>query len=460
MVVGEAQRPESRPELARARRQRGMSQEAAAEAVGVAPTTWARWERGEQGVRACHRAQMATVFGVEAVEVERWIEGWAFAATSSWPIADFGGGSLAATVKSAAHLWRYEMDPSRRHLLATLPFVPAALGEWLVSWNYGIPVESAAHHGSGPVVGLADVTRINEALKAFKQMDDQFGAGLVRPVVMNYLNGSVAPLLRGRYDDRVGAGLMSAAAGMTAMAGWTAFDLSRHGQAQHYFGQALKLAKVGNDPLTGAWVLSALTRQAIHLEQSTWALWLARAAADTARRAQASPRVMALMLVREAHATALQAKLAEPGDGHSAKQVERLLSETERAYAQGATDRDPLWVGRFDAVELSGQAGCCWGLLDEHQRALTCAETAIHGYGERFSRAAQFSQVNAAEAYLGMGELEQALGSARAAIPMTKALTSARSVERLRKFAGQLEPYGDSVMVREFRDHMNHELAA
>jgi hypothetical protein len=205
---------------------------------------------------------MAAVFGAEAVEVERWIEGRAFAATSSWPIADFGGGSLAATVKSAAHLWGYEMDPSRRHLLATLPFVPAVLGEWLISWNYGVPVESAAHHGSGPVVGLADVTRINEALKAFKQMDDQFGAGLVRPVVMNCLNGSVAPLLRGRYDDRVGAELMSAAAGMTAMAGWTAFDLSRHGQSQHYFGQALRLAKVGNDSLTGAWVLSALTRQA------------------------------------------------------------------------------------------------------------------------------------------------------------------------------------------------------
>jgi tetratricopeptide (TPR) repeat protein len=166
------------------------------------------------------------------------------------------------------------------------------------------------------------------------------------------------------------------------------------------------------------------------------------------------------MLVREAHATALQAKLAETGDGHSAEQVERLLSESERACAQGATDRDPLWVGRFDAVELSGQAACCWGLLNEHQRALTCAETAIHGYGERFSRAVQLSQVNAAEAYLGMGELEQALDSARAAIPMTKALTSARSVERLQKFAGQLEPYGDSVMVREFRDHLNHELAA
>jgi hypothetical protein len=57
---------------------------------------------GEQGVRARHRARMAVVFQVEGVE--RWIEGWAFGETSSWPVADCGGTSLAATVKAAEHL--------------------------------------------------------------------------------------------------------------------------------------------------------------------------------------------------------------------------------------------------------------------------------------------------------------------------------------------------------------------
>ncbi|WP_162642056.1 hypothetical protein [Streptosporangium sp. 'caverna'] len=56
--------------------------------------------------------------------------------------------------------------------------------------------------------------------------------------------------------------------------------------------------------------------------------------------------------------------------------------------------------------------------------------------------------------------MEQALASARAAIPMAKALTFARSVEGLRQFAGQLEPYGDRVMVRELHSHLNHERAA
>jgi hypothetical protein len=79
---------------------------------------------------------------------------------------------------------------------------------------------------------------------------------------------------------------------------------------------------------------------------------------------------------------------------------------------------------------------------------------------DRRPRSAQINRVSAAEAYLGMGELEHALDTARAAIPMTQTLTSARSVERLRRFAGRLEPYGGSVMIREFRDHLNSELAA
>ncbi|MEU9887656.1 helix-turn-helix transcriptional regulator [Sphaerisporangium sp. NPDC051011] len=449
-----------RPELVRARRRRGLSQEAAAEAVGVSPTTWARWERGEQGVRARHRARMAAVFGVEAIEVERWVEGWAFVETPSWPLVDCGGGSLAATVKSADLLWRFEMDPSRRHLLATLPFVPAALGEWLSSWTYDTPAATTAHAGSGRAVGMADVQRINEARQAFSQMDHQFGAGLVRPVVLRYLNSNVTPLLHGRYDDKVGAELMTAAAGMSRMAGWTAFDMSIHGQAQQHFGQALRFAKAADDPLTAAWILTAMTRQAIHIDQPLWALRLSRSAVDAARQAHASPRVMALMAVREAWTTALNAKPGESGDKHGAKQVERLLSEAERAYEQGPSNRDPAWIASYEIAELGSEAGQSWGLLGEHQRAAACAEGAVNAFQDRLPRSAQFNRVHAADAYLSMGELDQALDSARAAIPMAKTLSSARSVEFVQAFADRLEPYGTTVAVREFRDHLRSELAA
>ncbi|MEV7011457.1 hypothetical protein [Streptosporangium sp. NPDC051022] len=156
----------------------------------------------------------------------------------------------------------------------------------------------------------------------------------------------------------------------------------------------------------------------------------------------------------------MQARPAETGDGHSARQVERLLVEAERSHAQGATDRDPEWTVMYGVEELNAEAGNCWRLLGAHHRAAACAEAAVSEFNERLPRSAQLNRVHAAEAYLEMGELEQALISVRTAIPVSKALSSARSVELIRRFDDRLEPYGDSVTVREFRDHLNAELAA
>ncbi|MEU9887637.1 hypothetical protein [Sphaerisporangium sp. NPDC051011] len=166
------------------------------------------------------------------------------------------------------------------------------------------------------------------------------------------------------------------------------------------------------------------------------------------------------MTIREAWATALHARPAEAGDKHSARRVECLLVEAERAHSQGAADRDPAWIALHETVELNAEAGRCWSLLGEHHRAAECAEAAVNAFQERLPRSAQFNLVHAADAYLGMGELEQALDSARAAVPMAKALSSARSVEFVQAFADRLEPYGTTVAVREFRDHLRSELAA
>jgi len=116
------------------------------------------------------------------------------------------------------------MDPVRRRALASLPFVPAALGEWLSS-AYDTPTRPVVDRDSGLKVGRADVERINEARQAFTRMDYAFGSRLVRPAIIDYLTTTVAPLLQGRYDDEVGSQLMIAAAGFTRLAGVTAYDL-------------------------------------------------------------------------------------------------------------------------------------------------------------------------------------------------------------------------------------------
>ncbi|MCA2176535.1 helix-turn-helix domain-containing protein [Nonomuraea glycinis] len=449
-----------RPELVRARKRLGMSQEDAAEALLVTPTTLSRWERGAQDVRPVYRARIAQVFGVGGAEVERWLHCSDPVGTEVWPLPDFSDMSIAATVKAAAKLWRGELDLERRHLLGALPFVPAALDGWLSSWSYGAPAETAASQGSGQAVGLSDVQRINEMLQTFHTIDHQYGGGVVRPAVVDYLNTQVAPLLRGTYDDKVGSELLVAAVQMTLLAGWTAFDIGHHGQAQHYYGQALKLAKTADDPLAGARVLTTMSHQALHLNRSTYAVLLSRAAVDSARRAQASPRVMALMLTREARATAAQTQPARTGDGHAAKQVERLLGEAERAYGQGPNDRDPAWLVGHDEPQMYAEMGSPWRLLGKHDRAAGYAEQAVREFDVRRPRSAQLNRLAAANAYLGKGEVEQAVDTVRTAVPVAGRMSSPRLVESIRQFDKRLKPYESTVQVREFRAYLDRQLAS
>ena len=460
--MGRTRPGQARTELARARIRLGLSQHDAAEAVGVSPTTWGRWERGGQNLRPAYRARIARLFAVDPLTVEQWLDGTDAArrstGTALFPVADFEEQLSPSTVDSFDHLWRSDMDPARRRALASLPFVPAALGEWLSS-AYDTPTRPVADRDSGLKVGRADVARINEARQAFTRMDYAFGSRLVRPAIIDYLTTTVAPLLRGNYDDEVGVQLLIAAAGFTRLAGVTAYDLGHQGQAQRYLGQALRLARAAEDPLTTAWVLTALTHQAIHLGHGAWAVRLSRAAAETARRGHASPRTMALLLVREAWATALHAKPAETGDRHTAKHIAHLLNEAERSLDRDPTEQDPAWIRRYEPTELHAEAARCLLLLGDHRRAATFATEAVAEYRTRLPRSAQLNAITAAEAHLAMGELEQAVTQARSMIPMTQALPSPRALDRLRAFTDQLTPY-DSVQVREFRDYVNRQLAA
>lgn len=448
-----------RPELVRARKRLGMTQVEAAEALLVTPTTVSRWERGTQEIRPVYRARMAAVFGVSAEQIERWLECTEPVDTELWPWPDFTDMSLASTVKSAERLWRSELDLQRRHMLAALPFVPGVLDGWISAWSYGSSMDSTANQGTGRAVGLADVRRIEEMRRRFAQIDHVYGGGLVRPTVIDYLNTTVAPLLRGSYDDKVGAALLTAAAEMTLFAGWTAFDAEHHGQAQHYYGQALKLAKAADNPLAGARVLTTMAHQAVHLNKPDQALLLSRAAVEAGRRAQASPQAMALLLIREARATAIRTHPAKSGDTHSAKQIVRLLLEAERAHEQGARDDDPQWVRAFDQPELSAQFGVIWNLLGDHDRAAEYSNHSLRAFTRYRPRSAHLTRVNIANAYLAKGELEQALDHVRAAVKGATALTSPRLIERVKRFDKRLKPYEKTIQVREFRAYLDHAMA-
>lgn len=455
--------PGGRPGLVAARVRWGWSQAKAAEEVGVSSTTWSRWESGVQAIREGNRRLLAERFYVSREEVDRWADG-AESEPLPWQTAGIDQPTLAATLESTDELWRWDLEPSRRRFLMSLPFVPGFLTEWLLSWQLDPAVDTRAHEGKGRAVGLEDVHRVRDVIDKFAMMDHLFGGGYVRPTVVDFLHHQMDPLLRGTYTDEVGSQLLTAAATMTGMAGWEAYDLSLHGLAQGYYGQALKLAKAADDPLTSAWILSVMSQQAIDLHQAGWAVRLARAAYQAGEQAEASPRARAGLLLREARATALSVELSDTPDPHTASRVARLLAEVETTYARAQADDDESewvsapWINDLHEPELAAEAGCAWRMIGDYRRAQDCADIALAGFGTGQPRSAQFNQIHRAQALLGMNEVEEAINSARRAVPMASALTSARSVALVSEFDRELTPHTAEPSVREWREYLRAEL--
>ncbi|MFD9939567.1 helix-turn-helix domain-containing protein [Nonomuraea sp. NPDC059023] len=457
----------SRPGLIRARLQRGLTQERAAEQIGVSLSTWARWERGTQNVRPYYRTVVAEQWGAEQGEVDAWFQ--VTACPSLTPCADMAMAQAglaepmlhAPSVETARQLWRFEMDPSRRHLLVALPFVPAALGEWLLAWQFDQAPATAQHAtGKSITVGMADVQRVREAHHAFVRMDHQFGAGLVRPAVTDFMNTTLAPLLQGSASEQVRAELLSAAAVITQTAGWMAFDLGHQGQAQAHFGQALNLAKQAGDNLTAAWILATMAQQACELGHGRWAIRLASAAVDAGVRADAPARAQARLNLRLAFAHSARPAETTAATSDAKRLVAAHLSQAEHHFSKGTTDRDPVWVAHFGEAELAGEGGRCWRGADEFQRGVTRQQEAIAAFGTRYPRSILLTQISVAEGYLGMSEIEAALEHARAAVTSAKDLTSTRATAHLHDFATRLQPYGDNRHVQDFTDYLRTELAS
>lgn len=450
-----------RPGLVTARKRKGWSQEEAAAAIGVSPTTWARWERGEQGVRMVYRAQIAERFNVTLEEVASWIDERAEGQCMPWLSVGKEPCSLAATVEAVGELWKWDADPSRRDVLMALPFVPAVLSEWLLSWGLDPGADDRSRSAPGRSVGIEDVHRLREAVDAFATMDHQYGGGLVRPAITDYLHNEVAPLLKGTYSDDIGGQLMTASALMTGLAGWEAYDLSRNGLAQAHYGQALRLAKAADDPLTSAWVLTMLAQQAIDLKHPGPAVRLARAGRFAGQHAGACPRVRAQLLLREARATALTTELADTPDPYTAARVERLLGEVDEVFAKAsASDDEPDWVHDLGRAEISAEAGCAWRMIGQYKRAEEHADMALRGFDARRTRSRQFNLIHRAEALLGQGELDAAVASARQAVPMATALTSTRSLKMVRSFDRRLNAYAGESPTQEWREYLRTVLPA
>jgi hypothetical protein len=366
-------------------------------------------------------------------------------AAEDMPIDDVGSEyalSWSEGVEVTAELWR--QDVGRRTVLLSgftaVAFTTPAM-RWLTAEEEEEEEDQVVGGGS-ITVGMPHVEAIRELTATFRSLDNRFGGGHARPAVVSYLDAQVAPLLReGRYDRQTGRALFAAAAEMTQLAGWMAYDIGAHGLAQRYLVQALRLAKAASDSALGAEILAGMSHQAVYVGQGSLGVDLARAARQAAANAGV-PALLAEAAVMEAH-------------GHARRGEERAcsrsLAEAERRFTEADRHDDPQWIGYFDEAYLSAKFAHCFRELGRSEPAERFATRSLD-MDPGYARGRVFNLSLLASVCVQRGEVERAAALGIGAAEMAASMRSARTRDYLTALGGEIAPFAGNPQVDDFLD--------
>ncbi|MFC8234947.1 sporulation protein [Streptomyces sp. NPDC057284] len=293
-------------------------------------------------------------------------------------------------------------------------------------------------------VGHSDVTKLREAAQDARRWDSKYGGGDWRSsMVPECLRVDAAPLLLGSYSDEVGRALFGAAAELTRLAGWMAFDTGQQEAAQRYYIQALRLARAAADVPLGGYVLASMSLQATYRGFADEGVDLAQAAVER-NRGLATARTMSFFRLVEARA---HAKASDaPAAGAALKAAESWLERSRDG------DADPSWLGFYSYDRFAADAAECYRDLKAPRQVRRFTEQALSRPTEEFVRSHGLRLVVSAVAELESGNLDAACAAGTRAVEVAGRISSARTTEYVRDLLHRLEPYGDEPRVAELRE--------
>ncbi|MDX5565789.1 tetratricopeptide repeat protein [Streptomyces sp. ID05-04B] len=164
---------------------------------------------------------------------------------------------------SATDLGRFVMLRRREFLNAA--FATAAVSLPLAYDHEAIAATLRAAE-CGASVGPEEVGTIGQLTETFRSADDRLGGGHGLTTVTAYLTDTVVPMLAGRFrTDSTRRSAFGAAATLACLVGWKHHDLGREGAAQRYYLLGFQLACESDPHGHGAWMMRAMTHQALDL---------------------------------------------------------------------------------------------------------------------------------------------------------------------------------------------------
>ncbi|MFJ9679695.1 sporulation protein [Streptomyces sp. NPDC101194] len=301
-------------------------------------------------------------------------------------------------------------------------------------------------------VNHSDVSKLREAAQDARRWDSKYGGGDWRSsMVPECLRVDAAPLLLGSYSDEVGRALFGAAAELTRLAGWMAFDTGQQEAAQRYYIQALRLARAAADVPLGGYVLASMSLQATYRGFADEGVDLAQAAVER-NRGLATARTMSFFRLVEARAHAKASDAAAAGA--ALKAAEGWLERSR------AGDADPSWLGFYSYDRFAADAAECHLDLKAPRQVRRFTEQALSRPTEEFVRSHGLRLVVSAVAELESGNLDAACAAGTRAVEVAGRISSARTTEYVRDLLHRLEPYGHEPRVAELRERARPLLVA
>ncbi|WP_141206713.1 sporulation protein [Streptomyces griseorubiginosus] len=320
----------------------------------------------------------------------------------------------------------------------------SAVLSWMIGRPDGIQADRPVHRR----VGMRDVRAIREAAGLFMQLDFKYGGGHGHKALRHYFREDVLPLLEASYSEKVGIALFGAAAEISQLLAWTAYDVGNHQLAHRYLTSTLRLSQVIDDRMFGARILGNLSHQANYLGNHAQAIQLARAAVEGAK-GRATPRAMALSSAMEARA------LSNAGDHAGAG---RAMNEAERYFEQASTAEDPSWLDYFDEAELMGELCHCFRDLKMRQKAVVQAQRAVDSTDPKYARTLGFCRMVLAQSQLLNGELEAAVTTASLAVDGGDSLQSTRFQRYVTDFQIEVSVHAANPVVAAFNEQVHEAL--
>ena len=357
--------------------------------------------------------------------------------------------TVGDSITALTQLTHDELNPT--DTAAKILVVPEAWASLLVKAAYGKDEEAPAP--ADPVaLSVEHVQQVHDATEMFSTFDHRYGGGQSKPLVAQYLQTAVLPLLpQVSPAHAVGREYFKAVASLTLRAGWTAYDIGEHGYAQQYLYQAYRLSRAAGDRAFSGHVLACMSHQANFLGFYEDATYLARAAVHHGTTGGATPTTMALFHAMEARALASQGN--EP-------EATAALIAAERWLGQSRPANDPAWVWFFDAAELHAEFAHCFRDLGNAELAHTHAAASITESKDVFVRSLSFCRSVLATSHLLANDLDQALEVATGVIDTAAHLNSYRVVSYLNEFRQRLTTGFNSPAIDVFDDYFRTKLGS